>query len=205
MKTRVTSMVGLTLVAAMTFGGVAPAAAKHEIVLGLQCDRTGAVQVVGVHLCPGYHDYVRLVNSKGGIEGHRIRALEIDHEYKVPQSIEAYERHKKEGVASARAIATRCCWPPDSWPGYFRACSFRPTRSRSANPFAVATSLPRPSAFTWASTRLSVTVMWGNSSKCWNTFPRASAGGAGRSSDPPRTLHPPGSHPPGRAPGRSHT
>ena len=24
-------------------------------------------------------------------------------------------------MASARAIATRCCWPPDSWVGYFGA------------------------------------------------------------------------------------
>jgi hypothetical protein len=24
---------------------------------------------------------------------------------------------------SERAIATRCCWPPDSWPGYLSACS----------------------------------------------------------------------------------
>ena len=31
---------------------------------------------------------------------------------------------------SARAIATRCCWPPDSWPGYFFACSGILTRSR---------------------------------------------------------------------------
>ena len=22
-------------------------------------------------------------------------------------------------IASARAIATRCCWPPESWAGYF--------------------------------------------------------------------------------------
>jgi branched-chain amino acid transport system substrate-binding protein len=72
--------------------------ASHEIVIGLQCDRTGATQTVGVHLCPGYHDYVRLVNTKGGVEGHKIRALEIDHEYKVPPAVEAYERHKKEGA-----------------------------------------------------------------------------------------------------------
>ena len=26
-------------------------------------------------------------------------------------------------IASARAIATRCCWPPDSWPGCLWACS----------------------------------------------------------------------------------
>ena len=31
--------------------------------------------------------------------------------------------------ASARAIATRCCWPPDSSPGRCRACSPRPTMS----------------------------------------------------------------------------
>src|SRR3990172_6230631 len=75
-----------------------PAAGSHEIVVGLQCDRTGATQTVGVNLCPGYHDYVALVNSKGGVEGHRIRAIEIDHEYKVPQGMEAYERMKKEGA-----------------------------------------------------------------------------------------------------------
>ena len=23
----------------------------------------------------------------------------------------------------ARAMATRCCWPPESWPGYLSACS----------------------------------------------------------------------------------
>jgi branched-chain amino acid transport system substrate-binding protein len=78
--------------------GVGTAGAGHEIVLGLQCDRTGATQVVGVHLCPGYHDYIRLVNAQGGVGGHRLRALEIDHEYKVPPAVEAYERHKKEGA-----------------------------------------------------------------------------------------------------------
>ncbi len=31
---------------------------------------------------------------------------------------------------SARAIATRCCWPPESWPGYLSACSGILTRSR---------------------------------------------------------------------------
>src|SRR5688572_4456605 len=87
------------LIAAAVIGGQAvPVAGNHEIVLGLQCDRTGATQTVGVHLCPGYHDYIKLVNSKGGVEGHKLRAIEIDHEYKVPQGMESYERHKKEGA-----------------------------------------------------------------------------------------------------------
>lgn len=87
-----TGLVGVALV------GVGPAGASHEIVLGLQCDRTGATQTVGVNLCPGYHDYVKLINAKGGVNGHKIRALEIDHEYKVPQGVAAYGRHKQEGA-----------------------------------------------------------------------------------------------------------
>lgn len=76
----------------------APAMAQKEIVIGLQCDRTGPTQTVGVFLCPGYHDYIALVNSKGGINGTKVRAIEIDTEYKVPAAVEAYERHKKEGA-----------------------------------------------------------------------------------------------------------
>jgi branched-chain amino acid transport system substrate-binding protein len=94
MKRGTTVLLGLIVALALT----QPASAGHEIVVGLQCDRTGPTQVVGVNLCPGYHDYVRLVNSKGGINGHKIRAIEIDHEYKVPPAVEAYERHKKEGA-----------------------------------------------------------------------------------------------------------
>ena len=84
-------------------GGLALAAATagaqdKELVFGLQCDRTGATQTVGVFLCPGYHDYINLLNSQGGVEGYKIRVVEIDHEYKVPPAMEAHERFKKEGA-----------------------------------------------------------------------------------------------------------
>src|SRR6202521_1597356 len=83
-------------------GGLAAPAPSHaqskgDIVIGMQCDRTGATQIVGTVLCPGYHDYISLVNSKGGVEGYKINALEIDIEYKVPPAMEAHERFKKEG------------------------------------------------------------------------------------------------------------
>lgn len=81
--------------------GTAPAtllAAGEEIVIGLQCDRTGPTGNIGSVLCPGYHDYVKLVNSRGGVEGRKIRVDEVDTEYKVPPAVEAYERHKKEGA-----------------------------------------------------------------------------------------------------------
>src|SRR5881409_12650 len=82
------------------------AQSKSEIVIGLQCDRTGPTQIVGTVLCPGFHDYIALVNSKGGVEGHKIKALEIDHEYKVPPGVEAYERHKKEGAVTMAILSS---------------------------------------------------------------------------------------------------
>ena len=72
----------------------------------MQCDRTGATQIVGTVLCPGIHDYFALVNSKGGVEGHKIKALEVDHEYKVPPAVESYERFKKEGAVSIAVYGT---------------------------------------------------------------------------------------------------
>jgi branched-chain amino acid transport system substrate-binding protein len=86
-------------------GTVSPGAAQ-EIVIGLQCDRTGPTQIVGTVLCPGFHDYIGLVNSKGGVEGRKLRALEIDHEYKVPPAVESYERHKKEGAVTMAVYGT---------------------------------------------------------------------------------------------------
>ena len=69
-----------------------------EVVFGFQCDRTGPTATVGTTLCPGYHDYIDLVNSKGGVEGYKIKVIEVDNEYKVPPAIEAHERFKKEGA-----------------------------------------------------------------------------------------------------------
>jgi len=79
---------------------------KEEIVIGVQCDRTGPTQIVGTVLCPAFHDYIALVNSRGGVDGHPIRALEIDHEYKVPAAVESYERFKKEGAVSIAVYGT---------------------------------------------------------------------------------------------------
>jgi branched-chain amino acid transport system substrate-binding protein len=86
------------LAGALALAAGSAAAQDKEIVLGLQCDRTGATQIVGTTLCPAYHDYVALVNSKGGVEGYKVKVLEIDHEYKVPPAMEAHERFKKEGA-----------------------------------------------------------------------------------------------------------
>src|SRR5690606_2815861 len=74
-------------------------------------------------------------------------------------------------MASARAIATRCCCPPDRRVGCSSILSFRPTRSSSSSARAFASSFDSPSTRVGASMRLPRTVMFGNKLNCWNTIP----------------------------------
>jgi branched-chain amino acid transport system substrate-binding protein len=101
------SMTLLSAILAASAGGLpAATAAPEEIVIGVQCDRTGPTQLVGVALCPGVEDYIALVNSKGGVDGHKIKAIELDNEYKVPPAIEEYERQKAAGAVSIMLYGT---------------------------------------------------------------------------------------------------
>ena len=84
-------------VATIAAAGMASAQNK-EVVLGFQTDRTGPTANIGVPLGTGYNDYVALINSKGGVEGYKLKVVEIDNEYKVPPAVEGYERQKKEGA-----------------------------------------------------------------------------------------------------------
>jgi branched-chain amino acid transport system substrate-binding protein len=89
----------LALALGATAGLGSPAVAQQkEVLIGMQCDRTGATQITGVVLCPVMHDYYDLINAGGGVEGYTIKADEIDNEYKVPQAVEAYQRQKQEGA-----------------------------------------------------------------------------------------------------------
>jgi branched-chain amino acid transport system substrate-binding protein len=108
MRKCLTALIAVVTGVAGLLGSAALAGAqsKGEVVIGVQCDRTGATQIVGTVLCPAFHDYIALVNSKGGVEGRQIKAIEIDHEYKVPPAVESYERHKKEGAVTIAVYGT---------------------------------------------------------------------------------------------------
>src|SRR6516165_9385118 len=81
-------------------------AEQKEVIVGQLCDRTGPTQINGMVLCPASHDYYNLINSKGGVEGYQIKSEELDHEYKVPQAVEAYQRMKGDGAVSIMAYGT---------------------------------------------------------------------------------------------------
>src|SRR3989442_1588288 len=139
-------LIGAAVAVWTTLASVASATASHEIVMGFLCDRTGATQTVGVNMCPGAQDYVRLVNAKGGVEGHKIRLIEIDHEYKVPPAVEAYERYKKEGAVVIAVYGTPIVYAltqrltedriPGTTPGFGRGDATDGTRYPSICPIA---------------------------------------------------------------------
>ncbi|ANK81433.1 MAG: hypothetical protein TEF_11950 [Rhizobiales bacterium NRL2] len=90
-----------TLTAAGVIAGAVASfstAQAAEIVIGQMTDRTGVTANVGNPMGDAVQDYVALVNSKGGVEGHTIRVIEIDNQYKVPPAVEGYQRFKSEGA-----------------------------------------------------------------------------------------------------------
>src|ERR1700726_1717655 len=90
---------------ALGFAGTVFAQQK-EVMIGAQCDRTGPTQIVGVVICPAQQDYIDLINSKGGVEGYKIKYNKLDNEYKVPQAVEEYERQKQMGAVSMLIYGT---------------------------------------------------------------------------------------------------
>jgi branched-chain amino acid transport system substrate-binding protein len=102
---RLTLAVAAVAATGVSFAAVT-AAQQKEVTVGQMCDRTGPTQINGVVLCPASHDYYNLINSKGGVEGYQIKSMELDHEYKVPQAVEAYQRMKGDGATSIMAYGT---------------------------------------------------------------------------------------------------
>jgi branched-chain amino acid transport system substrate-binding protein len=78
----------LVLAAALISG---PAAAQ-EIKVGGLFDLTGITSDVGKPFAQGVRDGVKWVNDSGGINGKKIRLVETDYGYKIPEAVSAYKR-----------------------------------------------------------------------------------------------------------------
>ena len=85
-------------------------------------------------------------------------------------------------MASARAMATRCCWPPESLDGYSSILSSSPTLRSSSRAMSLASDLRMPFTFTGAMMMLSMTLRCGNRLKLWKTMPTSARSSAIRRS-----------------------
>ena len=89
MITRIHSAFPVALLGAVL--GTAPAAAQ-EIKVGGLFDLTGITSDVGKPFAQGVRDGVKWVNDNGGINGKKIRLVETDYGYKIPEAVAAYKR-----------------------------------------------------------------------------------------------------------------
>ena len=74
-------------------------------------------------------------------------------------------------MARARAMDTRCFWPPESWAGYWSAWSARPTRSSSAMARSSAARRLMPLTLTRATDTLRRALRWSKRLKSWKIMP----------------------------------
>ena len=89
---------------------------KPPISIGTTYDGTGPVAVNEIPLRQGWADYISLVNSRGGVDGHPINLIDIEFGYEVPRGVDAYEQLKRQGVVMffaggtplIAALADRC-------------------------------------------------------------------------------------------------
>jgi branched-chain amino acid transport system substrate-binding protein len=100
-------LVGALAVVAVLVLAVGPGLTQSKVIkIGNFCDRLGPTQTIGVKYCVGFHDYMDLVNSRGGVEGYKIEHNEIEHGYAVPKAVEGYNKFKSEGYLALVSYGT---------------------------------------------------------------------------------------------------
>ena len=73
-------------------------AVAQEVKVGGIFDLTGITSDVGKPYAQGVRDYVALTNAAGGINGKKIKLIDVDYAYKIPEAVSAYKRMKEEQV-----------------------------------------------------------------------------------------------------------
>lgn len=73
-------------------------AVAQEVKVGGIFDLTGITSDVGKPYAQGVRDYVALTNAGGGINGKKIKLIDVDYGYKIPEAVSAYKRMKEEQV-----------------------------------------------------------------------------------------------------------
>lgn len=77
-----------------------------DITVGVIADLTGPTAGVGKPTNAGVLAYIDSVNAKGGIGGHKIKALNEDYAYKVPIAEEKYKKFVSAGAVAVMGWGT---------------------------------------------------------------------------------------------------
>jgi branched-chain amino acid transport system substrate-binding protein len=100
-------MTAALLAAAVALAAVTSALADDApIKVGTVLDFTSFYALFVPQYSQGQRDYVTLVNGRGGVGGHSIELIILDHGNDVARGIEAYQRVKNEGAVLVDFLST---------------------------------------------------------------------------------------------------
>lgn len=74
---------------------------KASVKIGGLFDITGGTGDVGAPYAEGEKAYVEYINSKGGVNGHKIELIGEDYAYKIPEAQKLYTKFKSKDQVSA--------------------------------------------------------------------------------------------------------
>lgn len=98
---------GVALASAILLGAWGHAfAAEATIKVGHLADMTGPTGDVGKPYAEGVQEYVKLINSKGGINGKKIDMPVFDYAYNKDKAIQQYKKYKEEKVVAIQGWGT---------------------------------------------------------------------------------------------------
>lgn len=88
---RFTVLLGIVAAAAL-----ATAVHAEDLVIGNLADITGGTADVGKPYAEGVKAYADYINTKGGINGKKIKLLQFDYAYKIPEALNLYKKFKDQ-------------------------------------------------------------------------------------------------------------
>lgn len=71
---------------------------KPVVVIGAVGNRVGPIPIVGRDLGTAIDDWFDMLNEKGGINGRKVKVIEVEAQYDVSKGIAAYAKLKQEGA-----------------------------------------------------------------------------------------------------------
>src|SRR3982750_2996302 len=80
------------MIASMMMAVLLAQAPGGEIKVGGIFDLTGITSDVGKSFAQGVRDGVQWTNENGGVNGKKIRLVDVDYGYKIPEANAAYKR-----------------------------------------------------------------------------------------------------------------
>jgi branched-chain amino acid transport system substrate-binding protein len=80
------------MIASMMIAALLAQAPGGEIKVGGIFDLTGVTSDVGKSFAQGVRDGVAWTNDNGGINGKKIKLIDVDYGYKIPEAVAAYKR-----------------------------------------------------------------------------------------------------------------